>query len=231
MKKYLMYLFLCLIMVTFSSSISTFAEKPSEDSSIDFDSEVESDSEPSVSVLTENGEISEIAAEKIFNLLFEYDNEIRIDYYKSMIDDEGFDFFRLWSGTEYYDVYVIGNNIVKCLNSSSECLYSDSEKEADLIRVAELKRTIALENITYTVEGGDSASISLKGLTPGIICDIEVTYASGNKSSAKGLVEKEVAEDGRVSWEWNVGSRTTTGIATVRVFGESFSYSYEINIT
>ena len=68
MKKYLMYLFLCLIMVTFSSSISTFAEKPSEDSSIDFDSEVESDSEPSVSVLTENGEISEIAAEKIFNL-------------------------------------------------------------------------------------------------------------------------------------------------------------------
>lgn len=184
-----------------------------------------------VSVLTESGEMTSAAAEKIYGLLSENGHQAAVDYYKIKTDGDGTDFFRIWQKTDCYDVYVIGNNIVKIVDEDGNRIFADAEKEEDIMRLADLKNREALRKITYTVKRGREAEIVLGGFEPGTVCSISVVYASGNRSSASSLEDAVADENGEVSWTWKTGSRTTAGIAEIRVYGDGFSYKYEIEIT
>lgn len=185
----------------------------------------------SVAVLTETGEMTSAAAEKVYGLLSETGHSGAVDYYKIKIDGDGTEFFRVWQKTDCYDVYVIGNNIVKIADEDGNLIFADAEKEEDIMRLADLKNEAALRKITYTVKRGSEAEIVLGGFEPGTVCSISVVYASGNRSSASSLEDTVADENGEVSWTWKTGTRTTAGIAEIRIYGDGFSYKYEIEIT
>jgi endonuclease/exonuclease/phosphatase family metal-dependent hydrolase len=52
---------------------------------------------------------------------------------------------------------------------------------------------------------------------PNAECTIAVRYASGTLSEAKGLENHKAGLDGLVKWTWEIGPRTQTGSATVRI--------------
>ncbi|MFA5377211.1 MAG: hypothetical protein WC455_15785 [Dehalococcoidia bacterium] len=69
--------------------------------------------------------------------------------------------------------------------------------------------TLSITSITQRVNAGNSATLVAQ-TKPGAQCDITVTYKSG-PSTASGLYSKTADSNGRVSWTWTVGSRTTSG--------------------
>lgn len=68
---------------------------------------------------------------------------------------------------------------------------------------------VGLISLTSPVAAGDDASITV-WTVPAARCHITVHYKSG-LSKAKGLVAKLADMQGRVSWTWQVGLRTTPG--------------------
>lgn len=68
---------------------------------------------------------------------------------------------------------------------------------------------VGLITLTSPVSAGDDASITVQ-TAPGALCLITVTYKSG-PSRARGLAPKTADSQGRVSWIWRVGTRTTPG--------------------
>ena len=79
------------------------------------------------------------------------------------------------------------------------------------------KEELELEIISVTspVSPGAFATLSAR-VTPGATCDITVIYKSG-PSEAAGLFPKTAGSDGRVSWTWKVGTRTTPGTWDINV--------------
>jgi hypothetical protein len=71
-----------------------------------------------------------------------------------------------------------------------------------------------LVRITSPVSRGDYATLVAR-VVPSRLCTITVTYASG-PSRSKSLYPKR-PHNGRVSWTWKVGTRTTPGRWPIRV--------------
>ncbi|MHB8513684.1 MAG: hypothetical protein ACYDCC_16145 [Actinomycetota bacterium] len=63
---------------------------------------------------------------------------------------------------------------------------------------------------------GQYATLSAN-TSSGESCDLEVTYASGTRSTAAGLGAATANSSGAVSWTWKVGTRTGAGTATANV--------------
>ena len=74
--------------------------------------------------------------------------------------------------------------------------------------------TARLIRVTSPVSRGYSATLVAR-VVPSRTCSITVTYKSG-PSHAQGLYPKRPS-NGRVSWTWKVGTRTTPGRWPIRV--------------
>jgi len=72
--------------------------------------------------------------------------------------------------------------------------------------------------ITPLPPTGQGHNVTLTATTlPGAVCSIRVIYPSGD-SKAAGLDEEKTADaDGKVTWTWKVGTRTTPGFHDVKV--------------
>ncbi len=68
---------------------------------------------------------------------------------------------------------------------------------------------VKLVSLSSPVIPGNPASITIKTV-PSVRCQITVLYASG-PSKAKGLFPQEADSEGKVTWTWLVGTRTTPG--------------------
>ena len=74
--------------------------------------------------------------------------------------------------------------------------------------------TARLVRVASPVSRGNSATLVAR-VVPSRTCSITVTYKSG-PSQAQGLYPKRPS-NGRVSWTWKVGTRTTPGRWPIRV--------------
>jgi hypothetical protein len=69
--------------------------------------------------------------------------------------------------------------------------------------------SVRLVSVTSPARAGSTATLVAK-VSARVTCSITVIYKSG-PSVAQGLYPKRVSVAGRVSWTWNVGTRTTPG--------------------
>jgi len=74
---------------------------------------------------------------------------------------------------------------------------------------------VKLVSVTSPVSPGDDATITVQ-TAPGATCLITVRYKSG-PSKARGLSPKAADSQGRLSWTWRVGSRTSQGTWPITV--------------
>jgi len=82
---------------------------------------------------------------------------------------------------------------------------------------------VHITDLPLYVYRGKNANISIR-TTSGSTCDIQVRLPSGSISTASGLIQKTAGSDGKVSWEWKIGSTTKPGTATITI---TASYSSE----
>ncbi len=191
---------------------------------------VTEDSEKSaVTVLAESG-ISGDLAESIAGIL-DGDGVKSIDFARYETDSDGNEVLRVWIETSYYDFVIFNGGVVSCTDYKGRYVSGDRDLAVEYENHNNLLKYRYLRGITDPIKRGNSAAVYMFNLTPGSECKIKVIYASGSESKAKGLEPKTVAEDGTVSWEWKVSSRTGAGTATIIVSGDDFSYSYKMEIT
>ena len=191
---------------------------------------VTEDSEKSaVTVLAESG-VSGDLAESIAGIL-DSDGVKSIDFARYETDSDGNEVLRVWIETSYYDFVIFNGGVVSCTDYKGRYVSGDRDLAVEYENHNNLLKYRYLRGITDPIKRGNSAAVYMFNLTPGSECRIKVIYASGSESKAKGLEPKTVAEDGTVSWEWKVSSRTGAGTATIIVSGEDFSYSYKMEIT
>lgn len=81
----------------------------------------------------------------------------------------------------------------------------------------EVATPIVITEYTNVVEAGSNAHVTIQG-APNIEYTIHVFYDSG-ESKAAGLENKVADENGNVTWEWEVGSKTTPGTHSFTVTG------------
>ncbi len=74
---------------------------------------------------------------------------------------------------------------------------------------------VKLVSLTSPASPGNEAKITVT-TAPNANCQITVLYKSG-PSKAQGLVPKLADNQGRVSWTWRVGTRTTPGSWPINV--------------
>ena len=91
-----------------------------------------------------------------------------------------------------------------------------------------LEKKLAVVSYTETVSAGEAASITIQG-KPHTQYSITVRYKSG-PSKAAGLEAKTAGADGRVSWSWKVGSRTTPGSYPISISGDGESISVSFTV-
>lgn len=77
---------------------------------------------------------------------------------------------------------------------------------------------LRIVSVTSPVAAGGYATLTA-GTAPGAAADITVYYKSG-PSKATGLGSKQADAQGRVSWTWKIGNRTTPGIWRIAVASE-----------
>ena len=87
---------------------------------------------------------------------------------------------------------------------------------------------LRVESLTSPVSPNEYATLVVIG-KPGKSYSIVVNYKSG-PSTAAGLEPKVAGSDGRVSWTWKIGARTTAGSWTINVTGDGQSISTKITV-
>ena len=93
---------------------------------------------------------------------------------------------------------------------------------------AETENPIVFTNYTNYVEAGSNATVTIQG-TPNTEYKIHVYYDSG-ESTAQGLEAKTSDANGMVTWEWKVGSKTTTGTHAITVEGGGAKNSVQFDV-
>jgi hypothetical protein len=156
-------------------------------------------------------------------------------------------YYRIWWGADYstsVEVYVSDGVVVK-ISSGEDVLY-DAEGERDAEKNDETQQVngnsedstepgpqssdsslvsdapmesgeIHVQSLTSPVKRGHTAHMEILG-TPGEEYSIAVHYAS-SISKAADLVPKTADENGLVTWQWKVGSRTAAGTYKIIVAG------------
>ncbi len=88
--------------------------------------------------------------------------------------------------------------------------------------------SLEITDISSTVSPGDYAYVSIHG-KPNTDYSITVTYKSG-PSTAEGLYTKTSDSNGNVSWEWKVGTKTSSGTYPIRISGGGQSISENFTV-
>ncbi len=91
------------------------------------------------------------------------------------------------------------------------------------------KGTIKQISLSNTVRQGENASITIQG-QPNVVYSITVTYKSG-PSKARELDQKKSGSDGKVSWVWKVGTKTTPGRYPITIAGGGKTLTAYFNVT
>ena len=199
------------------------------DRAVPYNDIAENSEKSPVAILSESG-ISDDLAERILEIL-DSDGVKSIDFARYETDPDGNNAFRVWIGTSYYDFVTFDGGVVSCTDCKGRHVFSDRELSDEYENYNTLLKYKYLRGITDPIKRGNTAAVYMFNLTPGSEYKIKVIYASGSESKAKGLEPKTAAEDGTVSWDWRVSSRTGAGTATIIVSGDGFSYSYKMEIT
>lgn len=84
-------------------------------------------------------------------------------------------------------------------------------------KVTETPTPINVTNYTNVVDAGSNATVTIQG-APNTEYSISVYYSSG-ESHAEGLESKTSDENGYVTWEWEVGTKTIPGTYNISVTG------------
>ena len=94
-----------------------------------------------------------------------------------------------------------------------------TEKVTEKIAELPTEAVTPFEIVNYSSEvaAGSNANIKIKG-KPNTEYTIDVVYNSGS-SKAEGLEPKISDSYGNVSWEWEVGTKTTPGTYSITVNG------------
>lgn len=87
---------------------------------------------------------------------------------------------------------------------------------------------LEITGVSSVVSPGEYAYVSIQG-KPNTDYSITVTYKSG-ASTAEGLYTKTSDGNGNVSWEWKVGTRTSSGTYPIRISGGGQSVSCEFTV-
>lgn len=84
---------------------------------------------------------------------------------------------------------------------------------------------LEIESVSSPITPGQDATLVARTI-PRAKCSIMVLYKSG-ASTAEGLEDKVAGADGKVSWTWKVGTRTTSGtwcvVVSAKLDGETVS--------
>lgn len=87
---------------------------------------------------------------------------------------------------------------------------------------------LEITGVSSVVSPGEYAYVSIQG-KPNTDYSITVTYKSG-ASTAEGLYTKTSDGNGNASWEWKVGTRTSSGTYPIRISGGGQSISGEFTV-
>lgn len=92
------------------------------------------------------------------------------------------------------------------------------ETEPTEIEPTETEYTgLTIADWSQTVSPGDTGFVTIQG-KPGVTYTITVTYKSG-PSKAKGLDPQTADDQGAVTWNWKIGSKTSSGTFNITVSG------------
>lgn len=91
-----------------------------------------------------------------------------------------------------------------------------------------ITKKIEVTSVSSPVSPGEYANVSIQG-TPNTDYSITVYYKSG-PSTAKGLYSKTSDGNGNVSWEWKVGTRTSSGTYQIYISGGGDSVSAQFTV-
>lgn len=106
--------------------------------------------------------------------------------------------------------------------------YNNSNKTNTTSTTESVQNDIQLVYLSDCVSAGNKARISIKG-EPYTDYSISVYYNSG-ESTASGLRTKTSDEEGKVSWSWKVGTRTSPGVYPIYISSTNskFKTSFEV---
>lgn len=87
---------------------------------------------------------------------------------------------------------------------------------------------LTITDWSQTVSPGDTGFVTIQG-KPGVTYTITVTYKSG-PSKAKGLDPQAADDQGQVTWNWKIGSKTSSGTFSITVSGggETQKVSFQV---
>ena len=88
--------------------------------------------------------------------------------------------------------------------------------------------SIKVISITKTVKPGEKATVTIQGKA-NTLYSITVTYSSG-LSKAMGLEAKISDPDGKVTWTWQVGTRTKEGTYPISINGDGENLKLEFTV-
>jgi hypothetical protein len=137
-------------------------------------------------------------------------------------DEDDAEYLHVWIGERTVDVYYAADGHIRLIKQSGILLYGDEQAPSDEGGEAPsepeeptepeqppVETTLTLDDASAQVIAGDGAHVRVHGRA-GEQYRIKVYLKSG-ASSAKGLEPKIADEDGLITWEWKVSSRTTPG--------------------
>lgn len=103
---------------------------------------------------------------------------------------------------------VISIAFTGCVVETTPLTSTPSDQEQITLEQAQ-DLFIEIASVTSPIGKGYTATLQAN-TAPGAYCNITVYYKSG-PSEASGLYPKEADTEGKVSWSWKVGTRTTPG--------------------
>lgn len=200
-----------------------------------------------VQIMMESMELDAQEADDAFGVLAEAGINEEISNIIQMSNGRGQTYYRIWWGADYstsVEVYVLDGVVAKIcsgedilydaegdwdekkddatqqVNGNSEASTELSTQPTDSTLTSDTSTEsgeIHVRSLTSPIKRGHTAYMEISG-TPGEEYNITVHYAS-SISKAADLVPKTADENGHVTWQWKVGSRTAAGTYKIIVVG------------
>lgn len=112
--------------------------------------------------------------------------------------------------------------------STTNTLGAPPKQEVKVEAPPQPKPAVNITSITSPIRRGANATVRAE-TAPGANCSISVIYKSG-ASTAGGLFTKPADGQGKVSWTWMVGTRTTAGSWPVIITCNGATATTNINV-
>ena len=214
MKRYLLIWLLCLLTLTMATGLVACEPKDEPEEEL-------TDEEASLVKLCESMLIDEDEARALLALLAELEVEGRVMFAYPAEDSEDRIYYHVWIGEGTVDIYLDEEGGVAAISRAGSLIYgelpaSPEEDEGDEpgdlpeedIGIPSLT-SVTIDSYSATVRPGAEGYVYAKGLA-GVAYTIKVYYASG-ASTSKDLQPQTAAENGSLSWEWDVSANVKPG--------------------